>query len=704
MAVITIDGTRLEVPENKNVLECALEAGIYIPHLCHHPDLPENGSCRMCIVEVEGQEGVTTSCTLRAQDGMVVHTTSERINKLRTLALELLLAGHPEDCSTCPKYGNCELQTLIQYIGANNARMRTRIKGIKMEEGNPLLIHDMNRCVLCGRCVRACNKLRGVGVLQYNKKDLETYVGTLHGKLLKDEDCRFCTACAEVCPTGSIRDKLQLLTTNLKKEEALVPCRTACPAHTDIPRYIRFVKEGDYDAAVAVIREKVPFPNALGHVCSHACELECKRKEVSEAMSIRDIKRYAAEHDTGRYWKGKGKQLPDTGKKVCVVGGGPAGLTAAYYLRKQGHAVTVKEALPTVGGMMSYGIPSYRLPREIVAQEANVIEDQGVVIETNTKVEKPVELLSEYDAVLMTIGAHKGVRLPMEGSELPGVLLNIDFLRNASLGQETGMGKRIIVLGGGNVAFDCARTAKRLGAEEIHLACLEAREVMTADDEEIEQAKEEGIFVHPAQTFERITGTDAVTGVDFMNVKSFTFDENRRAIIEKEEGSEHHIDADTVIFATGQRPDLTEEAGLTLGRANSIVVKENSLATETEGVFAAGDVVYGTKSVILAIASGRDAAVEIDKYLGGDGDISETLAPKQHADPKIGKVEGFGYFGRTKTQVTPAAERQDNFNEVDHGICDADICGEASRCLQCDLRLQIHPSRLWTEYSNQKEA
>ena len=146
MAVITIDGTRLEVPENKNVLECALEAGIYIPHLCHHPDLPENGSCRMCIVEVEGQEGVTTSCTLRAQDGMVVHTTSERINKLRTLALELLLAGHPEDCSTCPKYGNCELQTLIQYIGANNARMRTRIKGIKMEEGNPLLIHDMNRC------------------------------------------------------------------------------------------------------------------------------------------------------------------------------------------------------------------------------------------------------------------------------------------------------------------------------------------------------------------------------------------------------------------------------------------------------------------------------------------------------------------------------------------------------------------------------
>lgn len=704
MAVITIDGTRLEVPENKNVLECALEAGIYIPHLCHHPDLPENGSCRMCIVEVEGQEGVTTSCTLRPKDGMVIHTKSEQINKLRTLALELLLAGHPEDCSTCPKYGNCELQTLIQYIGANNARMRTRSKGIKMEEGNPLLIHDMNRCILCGRCVRACNQLRGVGVLQYNKKDLETYVGTLHGKLLKDADCRFCTACAEVCPTGSIRDKLQLLNTNLKKEEALVPCRTHCPAHTDVPRYIRFVKEGNYDAAAAVIREKAPFPNVLGHICNHVCELECKRREVNEAMSIRNIKRYAAEHDTGKYWKGKGKQLPDTGKKVCVVGGGPAGLTAAYYLRKQGHAVTVKEALPTVGGMMAYGIPAYRLPREIIADEAKVISEQGVVFETNTRVEKPVELLKEYDAVLMTIGAHQGVRLPMEGSNLPGVLLNIDFLRKASLGEETGMGKHVIVLGGGNVAFDCARTAKRLGAEEIHLACLEARDVMTADEEEIEQAQEEGIFVHPAQTFEKITGSDSVTGVDFMNVKSFTFDENRRAIIEKEEGSEHHIDADTVIFATGQRPDLTEEAGLTLGRANSIVVKENSLATETEGIFAAGDVVYGTKSVIQAIASGRDAAVEIDKYLGGDGDISETLAPEQHADPRIGKVEGFGYQERKGTKVVASEERKDNFDMVDYGICDSEICGEASRCLQCDLRLQIHPSRLWTEYSDQKEA
>lgn len=704
MAVITIDGTRLEVPDNKNVLDCALENGIYIPHLCHHKDLNPLGSCRMCIVEVEGQEGVTTSCDLKVKDGMIIRTKSPEIDRLRMLAMELLLAGHPEDCSTCPKYGKCELQMLIQYIGPKTGRLKMRTKGFKEQKDNPLILHDMNRCVLCGRCVRACNEMRGVKVLQYQKKEMETYVGTLHNKLLKDADCRFCGACAEVCPTGTIRDKI--MNSEAKREDVIVPCRNACPAHTDVPRYIRHVKNGEYDAAAAVIREKVPFPKVLGYICTHVCELECKRKEVNEAMSIRNIKRYAAEHDTGLYWKGKGKQLPDTGKKVCVVGAGPAGLIASYYLRKQGHEVILKEALPTVGGMMAYGIPSYRLPREIIAEEAKVIEDQGVKIEVDTRVENPTELLKEYDAVLMTIGGHKGVRLPMEGSELDGVILNADFLRNASMGKETGMGKRVIVLGGGNVAFDCARTAKRLGAEEIHLACLEAREAMTADDEEIEQAQEEGIFVHPAQTFERITGSDCVTGVDFMNVKSFTFDENRRAIIEKEEGSEHHIDADTVIFAVGQRPDITEDAGLALGRGNTIVVKDitSNKATSVEGIFGAGDAIYGTKSVIMALESGREAASEIDKYLGGDGDISEVLAPVQNADPHIGQCPGFGYQERKQPQIDAPEKRSDNFELFDHGICDADICAEAGRCLQCDLRLKISRPSLWGDFTENKEA
>lgn len=703
MAVIIIDGVRLEVPDNENVLECALKAGIYIPHLCHHKDLSPLGSCRMCVVEVEGKKGVSTSCTLKAKDGMVIKTKTPEVDRLRMLALELLLTGHPAECTGCPKYGNCELQMMIQYIGPKTGRLKMRTKGFKPVEDNPLIIHDMNRCVLCGRCVRACNELRGVKVLQYQKNEMETYVGTLQDKLLKDADCRFCGACAEVCPTGTIRDKV--INTEIKREDAIVPCRHACPAHTDVPRYLRHVKNGQYDEAAAVVREKAPFPKVLGHICNHVCELDCKRRDVNEAMSIRGIKRYAAEHDTGSLWKGKGKQLKDTGKKVCVVGGGPAGLTAAYYLRKQGHDVTLKEALPTVGGMMAYGIPSYRLPREIIAEEAKVIEDQGVKIEVNTKVEKPIELLDDYDAVLMTIGGHAGTRLPMEGKDLKGVILNVDFLRNVSMGNETGIGKRIIVLGGGNVAFDCARTAKRLGAEEIHVACLEAREKMTADDEEIDQAKEEGIFVHPAQTFERITGEEMVTGVDFMNVKSFTFDENRRAIIEKEEGSEKHIDADTVIFAVGQRPDITEESGLTLGRGNCIAVGsiESDKSTAVKGIFAAGDAIYGTKSVIMAIESGRQAASQIDRYLGGDGDISEVLAPVQKADGYIGRIEGFGYQERKHTQIDAPELRMDNLKLFDHGICDSDICAEAGRCLQCDLRIQISRPVTWGDFSGNKE-
>lgn len=305
----------------------------------------------------------------------------------------------------------------------------------------------------------------------------------------------------------------------------------------------------------------------------------------------------------------------------------------------------------------------------------------------------------------MALGTHQGVRLPMEGSELPGVLLNSDFLRDASMGVETGMGKRVIVLGGGNVAFDCTRTARRLGAEEIHLACLEAREKMTADEEEIEQAQEEGIQIHPAYTFEAILGPDRVSGVRFCNVKSFTFDENRRAVIEKEENSEHVIEADTVIFAVGQRTQISPEAGLELGRGNSIAVHPGSLRTSVPGIYACGDAVYGTRTVIQAVADGRDAASEIDKALGGSGDISEVLAPVEMPDAFLGRIEGFGHQARQPEVVRDSALRENNFDAVSFGLADVGVRQEAGRCLQCDLRFTITPPRIWSDYDQKgKEA
>jgi NADPH-dependent glutamate synthase beta subunit-like oxidoreductase/ferredoxin len=704
MVHITIDETGLNVDEGKNLLESALESGIYIPHLCHHPDLIPMESCRLCIVEAEGIDGVVPSCSFPVKEGLKIRTTSDEIKRLRMLALELLLAGHPEDCTTCTKYGNCELQTIIQYIGPHTGRLKMRVKGFKQDERNPLFGHEMNRCVLCGRCVRACNELRGVGTLQYLKKETEFYVGTLHNKMLSESDCRFCGACAEICPTGAIQDKKSLTANGIRREDGAVPCRYACPVHIDIPRYIRYVNQGKYNKAMGVIREKLPFPKILGMVCNHICEKECRRKEVNDPLSIRNIKRHGAENDSASSWKGKGKQLPNTGKRICIIGGGPAGLTAAYYLRKQGHGVTIKEALPAVGGMLSFGIPSYRLPRTVIAEEVSLIEDSGVTIETNTRVENLSDVQGKFDAVLFAIGAHAGVRLPIEGGNLTGVITNTEFLRSVNLNKDTGIGKKVVVLGGGNVAFDCARTAVRLGDHEVHIACLETRENMLADAEEIEQAVEEGISIHPGRTFERIRGETYVTGVDFMEVESFSFDENRRAVIMKKAGSEETIEVDTVIFAVGQRPDISGGFGLELGRGNCIQVKDKSTVTAIPGVFAAGDAIYGTNSVIKAIASGRDAASEIDRYLGGTGDISEILVPAEQAENRIGVIPGFAVRKRAEVHIIEAEKRKANFDLVDYGIPKESICGESARCLQCDLRLQIRKPRLWAAYSSNKEA
>lgn len=700
MVSLTVDGKQISVAKGTNVLESALQNGIYIPHLCHHPDLPELGSCRLCLVECEGTAGPQLSCQLEAAHGMVIRTRSGEINNLRRLSMELILAAHPEDCSTCLKYGQCELQMLIQYMNVSAMRMHRHVKKIP-KRVHPLLSHEMVRCVLCGRCVRACSDLRGVGVLQYNKADLEFYVGMVHDKLLKDAGCRFCGACAEVCPTGAILDTITF--SAAEKSDMLLPCVAKCPVHLDIPRYLRYVREGRLDDASAVLHEKLPFPATLGRVCNHKCESSCRRGELSEAISIRNVKRYIADSDSRAQWKLKTRKSPSTGKSVCVVGGGPSGMTAALYLAKKGHRVTLKEAMPKLGGQLQYGIPSYRLPRDIVDMETAYIAEVGVTVECGCPVERPESLQSEFDAVLIAIGTGKGVRLPIPGSGLKGVLLNSDFLQNASMGRETGMGSKVVVLGGGNVAFDCVRTAVRLGAAEVSVACLESREMMPADLEEIEQAIEEGVTIYPSRSFESICGQTNVTGVRFMTVTAFHFDENRNVVLEKASGSDEVIEADTVIFAVGQRPSFGPECGLELENGYVALIEPGSKRTSVKGVFACGDVVYGTRSVIEAVAAGREAASEIDRYLGGDGDISETLAPEERANPRIGIIEGFYGMRRARERLLTAERRRSGFYEYSSGLSEDEARMEAVRCLQCNLRLQIRPARLWTDFER-KEA
>jgi formate dehydrogenase beta subunit len=694
-----IDGRDVETVKGNSVLQAALDAGIYIPHLCHHPDLAPIGACGLCIVDIEGKDGPQFSCVTPAEDGMIVSTKTPETEKMRRLALELMLAGHPADCGTCEKYLNCELQSLKQYMGCEELRVRKRSKLLPLNSSNPLFVHDPNKCVVCGRCVRACHELRGVGVLFYQKKGRETLTGTAADLPLAEAGCRFCGACAEVCPTGAIQDKDESARGKNRKT-VLIPCRYNCPAEIDVPRYVRLIKEGDYSGAAAVIREKVPLPGVLGYVCDHVCEDVCRRGKVNEPVTIRELKRFAAEHDERRLWAKEYNRKPPTGKKAAIIGAGPAGLTAAYYLASLGHAVTIFEALSEAGGMMRYGIPEYRLPRKMLDSEINDIIKYGIEIKTNSRVDSLDTLLQDgFQAVLVTVGTHKGQKLAVPGAENGGALIGVDFLMKVNTGNKMNIDDKVMVLGGGNVAFDCARMARRLGAGTVNLACVECREDMPATEEEIGEGEEEGINIYPAKSCKRILCQNGkITGVEFLDVASCGYDEENILQIEVIENTEQIIEADTVIFAIGQQPEVPPDFKLETQSNQLITIDEYSYSTNREGVFAAGDAVTGTSSVIKAIASGRKAAAAIDKFLGGNGIIDKKLTAAAEPESCLGYEEGFAYIKRGERKDVPVEERLKGFGKVAADMDESEAVHEAERCLQCDLRLKITSVKFWGSY------
>jgi len=678
---LQIDGHIIEAMEGQNLLQAALDAGIYIPHLCYHPDLTPQGGCKLCTVEVEGRSECVQSCETVIKEGMVVNTKTDRVKQLRNVALELMLASHPKDCTSCDKYLNCELQALMQYMGVAHSRLREIEKEhTRMNPSDKLIKREMYRCIQCGRCVRACDELRGVGALTYNKRDGETYVGTRDDKPLEETDCRFCGACVEVCPTGAIQDMRGIFSKESPRQMAYVPCKDQCPAHTDIPTYIRLAGQGHYGDAVSVLREKLTFPHSLGYVCNHVCEAGCKRNHVNEAVSIRELKRFSVENDTEFRWKAKVRKHEPNGKRVAVVGGGPAGMTAAYYLANKGYSVTVHERQPLPGGMLSYGIPKYRLPQAIVDNEISILKEAGIDVRVNA----PVKTLSDlhdgnYDSVLVAVGAHKGKRPPQFQKSWQNAYDAVDFCRMARENKLPELGKAVTVFGGGNVAFDCARTAKKLGVPDVRIVCLEPREKMLADAEEIASALMEHIEILNSKSLMGLEESDdCIQALNVINVRSFKFGENGLEMT-VEDGSETSLQTDSLIFATGQSPDLDAAFGLELLRGN-FVKTGSDLQTSVEGVFATGDAVYGTKSIVEAIASGRKVAESIDRYLGGDGDIHETLYERIPSNSNIGIVENFAALKR---------------NEHIHEHCTAGK--EGTRCLQCDLRLDIQKVKYWVD-------
>jgi len=692
--ILNIDGFKVQTKKGKSVLEAALDAGIYIPSLCYHPNLSSLGACRLCLVEIEGMRGLPAACATLAVDKMVVKTRTRQIEQIRRVSMEMMLAAHPADCLVCSQNLNCELQAVAQYLGISEQRLRTRAKNIPPDTSNPLFLLDLCKCILCGRCVRACYELRGVGVLSFIRRGKETYIGTAFERSLADAGCSFCGACVEVCPTGALADKDGLLETGKDREGVLVPCEHECPAGIDVPRYIHLISEKKYSEALAVIREKVPFPEALGYVCDHPCESVCRRNELNEAVCIRGLKRFAAERDNG-LWKECSDKAPPTGKRVAIIGSGPAGLTAAYYLAKLGHRVTIFEALSASGGMMRVGIPEYRLPRRVLDSEIEEIKRVGIDIKFNTRIESlndifdPSASSGGYQAVFMAIGAHRGTEMGVDGEDSPGVMDAITFLREVSFGQKVRLGNKVAVIGGGNVAIDAARTALRLAVPDVTIIYRRTRTEMPAISEEVDGALEEGVKITYLTAPSKIWNENGMVRLECMRMELGEPDSSGRRRPLPIKGSEFVESYDSVIAAIGQMPEVPAGFQVATGRGNLIQVSGSDNATSVQGVFAGGDAVTGPASVIKAIAAGRKGAIGIDKYLGGSGLIDEELAPVEEVDFWRGREENLASQPRCGVSHVPVEQRLGGFSEIEHGYDEQAAFNESLRCLQCDLRLKI---------------
>ena len=464
------------------------------------------------------------------------------------------------------------------------------------------------------------------------------------------------------------------------------PCRAACPAGIDVPRYIRLISAGQFDEALAVVREKIPFAHICGRACFAPCERACHASLISGPISIRSLKRFVA--DRAPLVKEPAPKK-STGKSVGIVGAGPAGLTAAYYLARQGHRVTVFEALPEPGGMLYAGIPAYRLPKEILRTELKLVEEMGVTIRTNTPVNSIEDLMAQgFDAIFLATGSHKGLRLGIQGDDSPRVVEGVHFLKDVSLGNRTAAEKKVAVIGGGSTAMDAARTALRLGAEEVTVIYRRTREEMPAPPEEIEAALAEGVKFEFLTAPAKILHEDGGVRLDCIRTRlaEEAIEGRRRPI--PVEGEEFSLPFETIIVAIGQRPDDPGRFDLPLGQGETIRVDSVTQATSKRGVFAGGDVTRGTGSIIEAIAEGRRAADAMDRYLNGQG-IQRPELPVDDARP-----EGFRPIGeRTPPPTLALTERRNSFREVEACFDEEVVIREAARCLRCDLPILVDPSK-----------
>jgi len=586
----------------------------------------------------------------------------------------------------------------------------TAIGGTMAQLDKTFPTNDCSMCIISPKLVEAGRHLNIELLTMTEIESVEGAEGDFTVRLQENpryidpEKCTACGECSNVCPVElpsqfdeelcgrkaafKLYPQAMPSAYSIEKQDK-APCRLTCPAGLNVQGYVQMVKEGKFKESLEIIMEQLPLPGVLGRVCPHECEDACRRCQVDEPVAIRDLKRMAADNFDPRQ-----VEIPcaeKIGKRVAIIGSGPAGLSAGFHLAKQGVDATIFEALSQAGGMLRVGIPDHRLPREVLDKDIEVVTNLGVELKLNTRLGRDFTvdslLAEDYDAVFLGLGAHKGIELGIPGEELKGVCQGVDFLRELNLTGTTKVGKKVGIIGGGNVAIDVARSALRLGADEVTILYRRTRREMPAWEEEIIAAEDEGTKItYLAAPQKILEENNKVAGVRVIKMELGEPDSSGRRRPIPIPGSEYEICIDQLIPAIGQQPDLSaleNLADLKISKWNTTEVHPLTLATDRLGVFAGGDVQTGPGVAISAIAAGMEAAESIVRYLTGR-DMEEGRSLPIAEDPVYRPVEeGTPEELRYKMPELALAQRLGNFNEVELGYCLEEGKKEAARCLNC---------------------
>lgn len=569
---------------------------------------------------------------------------------------------------------------------------------------------------ICSCCGCSCAGLRVINLVRTPDAFRSNFVADVD-----PDKCVGCGACVEVCNMNAVKlgaalckvDQTPVLEAHpsdtewgpehwnpdwkkrvMVNEYGTSPCKTKCPAHISVQGYIKKAREGKYADALKIIKRENPLPAVCGRICPHYCEEECTRCKVDEAIAIDDIKRFIADKELASEHRFIPTVYEHYDEKIAVIGAGPAGISCAYYLAAEGYPVTVFEKDDVLGGMLRKGIPSFRLEKDVVEAEIDVLRQLGVTFQTGVEVGKDVTLqqLREqgYKAFFLAIGAQKGTMLRIDGVEAEGVLSGVDFLRSVSVGAMKELPGKTVVIGGGNVAIDVARTAVRMGAEKVDLFCLESKAEMPALEEEQLEATEEGVTLNNSWGPKRILSENGrVTGVEFMRCLS-VFNEEHRFAPKYDENDTVVIPCDHVLMSVGQTMDwggLLEGSKMQLTPRKTLVVKELSYQTDEPDVFAGGDAVSGPKFAIDAIAMGKSGAISIHRFVRGR---SLTLRREREYSPFDKNSVDFAGFDRVPRQkaahVNPDAAKK-SWHDERKPLTEEQVRKEAQRCLGCGIAI-----------------